>query len=55
MRGFISICKCNGVDYYKPRLDSPKTLKIGWYEKAFRREKKALTADDRFIDVELEA
>ena len=39
---------------YIPHFDSLKTLKIGWFEKAFRKKKKAPTADDRFIDIERE-
>ncbi len=37
---------------YIPRFDSPKTLKVGWFDKAFGKKKNNLIADDRFIDKE---
>ena len=35
---------------YIPRFDSPKTRKVGWFEKAVGKKKNSHIADDRFMD-----
>ena len=39
---------------YIPKFDSPSTLKVGWFEKAFKKKKNMLAADNRFADEKLE-
>ena len=34
---------------YIPRFDSPKIVKVGWVEKAFRRKKPTTISDNRFV------
>ena len=33
-----------------PKFDSPKAVTVGWFEKAFRKKKPAIIADNRFAD-----
>jgi len=39
---------------YIPHFDSPKTLKVGWFKKAFEKKKSTILADDRFTEKGIE-
>jgi len=35
---------------YIPHFDTPKALKVGWFEKAFEKKKGTIISDERFVD-----
>lgn len=35
---------------YVPQFDSPKAVKVGWVQKAFRKKHPTINADNRFVD-----
>jgi tRNA-Thr(GGU) m(6)t(6)A37 methyltransferase TsaA len=39
---------------YIPQFDSLKTVKVGWFEKAFRKKHPTIIADNRFVEKKTE-
>ena len=39
---------------YIPQFDSPKAVKVGWFEKAFRKKYPTIIADNRFVEKKTE-
>ena len=37
-----------------PQFDSPREVKVGWFEKALRKKKPTIIADSRFVDEKTE-